>query len=175
MKKNIIGVLFLILGCTSLYAQSPVTSIENRQNELWVNDSISIKKGEQIKIYLPAGKDFVFIKQKKSAFNANLLGKVADVVGTGASAVGMSSGNIKILTGASKIIRSANTVKYGANAIDMIQDLPISNNAKKLAGKTMEVLGWEFTDDGYLLTARLDNRKYEIYLQEAIMAGEVKL
>lgn len=173
MKKVFISAVFFISA--SFSAQLAVTSIENRQTELFVNDSISIKKGSEIQIHLPAGKDFVFIKEKKTGFNAKLLGKMADVVGTGASAVGMSSGNIKILQGATKVMRSANAVAYGANAIDRIQDLPISDKAKKIAGTKMQINGWEFTNDGWIVSAQLEKKKYEIYLQEAAMAGEIKL
>ena len=173
MKKILISAVLLI--SSSVSAQLAVTSIENRQTELVINDSISIKKGNEIQIYLPAGKDFVFVKQKKSGINAKLLGNIADVVGTGASAVGMGSGSIKVLQGATKVLRTANAVQYGADALDKIQDLPISDNAKKIAGKKMEVLDWEFTDDGYIIVAKFEKKKYEIYLQEAIMSGELKL
>ena len=39
----------------------------------------------------------------------------------------------------------------------------------------MEVLDWEFTDDGYIIVAKFEKKKYEIYIQEAIMSGELKL
>lgn len=176
MKKLIFAAAVIFLSAnTNLTAQVAVTSIENRHSELVVNDSITLKKGNQIQIYLPAGKDFVFIKQKKFGLNAKLLGKVADVVGSGASMVGMGSGSIKVLEGATKVLRTANVVQYGADALDKIQDLPISNDAKKIAGKQLEILDWEFTDDGWIVLAQLEKKKYEIYLQEAAMAGEVLL
>jgi hypothetical protein len=146
MKK--IFICAVLLFSASFSAQLAITSIENRQTELVVNDSISIKKGSELQIYLPAGKDFVFVKQKKSGLNAKLIGKMADVVGTGAVAVGMGSGSMKVLQGATKVMKTANTVQYGANAIDKIQELPISDQAKKIAGKKMEIQDWEFTDDG---------------------------
>jgi hypothetical protein len=173
MKKILISAVLLISASVS--AQLAVTSIENRQTELVINDSISIKKGNEIQIYLPAGKDFVFVKQKKSGLNAKLLGNIADVVGTGASAVGIGSGSVTVLQGATKVLRTANAVQYGADALDKIQYLPISDNAKKIAGKKMEFLDWEFTDDGYIILAKIEKKKYEIYLQEAVMSGEVKL
>lgn len=73
------------------------------------------------------------------------------------------------------MVRTSSAVQYGADALDKIQDLPISKDAKKIAGKKMEIQNWEMTDDGYILTAILDKKKYEINLQEAVMAGEVKL
>lgn len=174
MKKLLIFSVALFSSAT-INAQLAVSSIQNNQTELLVNDSISIKKGGEIQIYLPAGKDFFFVKKKKSGFNAKLLGSIADVVGSGASIVGINSGNIKTLTNASKVINTANTVRYGANALDQIQNLPISNDAKNIAGKKMEILDWTFTDDGYIINCLFEKKKYEIYLQEAIMAGEVKL
>ncbi len=170
MKKILISAVLLISASVS--AQLAVTSIENRHTELVINYSISIKKGNEIQIYLPAGKDFVFVKQKKSGLNAKLLGNIADVVGTAASAVGMGSGSIKMLQGATKVLRTANVVQY---ALDKIQELSISDNAKKIAGKKMEILDWEFTIDSYIIFAKIEKKKYEIYLQEAVMLGEIKL
>ncbi|WP_260398674.1 hypothetical protein [Elizabethkingia miricola] len=69
----------------------------------------------------------------------------------------------------------ARAVQYGTDAIDKIGELPISDKAKKIAGKKMKIAGWEFTDDGYVLTAEYDKKKYLINLQEASMAGEIKL
>lgn len=175
MKNLIFSAVILLSASSAFQAQLALTSIQNNQTELVVNDSIHLKRGSQIQIYLPAGKDFVFVKQKKSGLNAKFLGKMANIAGTGAAAVGVGSGNLKTLSNAYKVVRTANAVQYGANALDKIQDLPISNDAKKIAGTKMEILDWEFTDDGYILTAKSDKKKYKIYLQEAAIAGEVKL
>ena len=175
MKSLIFSAVILLSASSAFQAQLALTSIQNNQTELVVNDSIHLKRGSQIQIYLPAGKDFVFVKQKKSGLNAKFLGKMADIAGTGAAAVGVGSGNLKTLSNAYKVVRTANAVQYGANALDKIQDLPISNDAKKIAGTKMEILDWEFTDDGYIITAKSDKKKYEIYLQDAAIAGEVKL
>lgn len=174
MKIIIIGGLVFFSASTTLCAQT-IKSIENRQTEIVINDSIPIKKGNLIQVNLPAGKNFVFIKLKKTGFNTKLLGKMADVVGIGATAVGMSSGSIKVLQGSTKVLRSANAIEYGANAITKIQELPISDQAKKIAGKKMEVIDWEFTNDGWIVTAKCENKQYEIYLQEAALAGEITL
>ena len=175
MKKLFLAASVFLSASVSVSAQLALTSIQNNQTELVVNDSIHLKRGSQIQMYLPAGKDFVFVKQKKSGLNAKFLGKMADIAGTGAAAVGVGSGNLKTLSNAYKVVRTANAVQYGANALDKIQDLPISNDAKKIAGTKMEILDWEFTDDGYIITAKSDKKKYEIYLQDAAIAGEVKL
>ena len=175
MKNLIFSAVFLLSASSTFQAQLAVTSIQNNQTELVVNDSIHLKRGSQIQIYLPAGKDFVFVKKKKSGLNAKFLGSVADIAGTGAAAVGIGSGNVKTLSRAIKVMNTARAVQYGSDALDKIQGLPISNDAKKIAGTKMEILDWEFTDDGYIITAKSDKKKYEIYLQEAAIAGEVKL
>lgn len=175
MKKIILSAVFCLSATISISAQFAVTSIQNKQTELLVNDSISIKKGDSIKIYLPAGKDFLFVKQKKSGLTTKILGQVADITATGAATAGMTSDNIKILHEATKVLSTANAVQHGVNAIEKIQDLPISKNAKKIAGKNMEVIDWEFREDSWYILTQLQKKKYEIYLQEAVMAQEIKL
>lgn len=172
--KNFLFAAFFLSASSSVFGQLAITSIQNNHSELLINDSINIKKGDLLQIYLPAGKDFVFVKQKKTGLNAKLLGKVADIAGTGAAAVGLGTGNVKTLSSAVKVMNTANAVKYGADAIDKIQDLPISNDAKKIAGQKMEVVDWIFTDNGYVVLAKLDKRQFEVYLQEAAIAGEIK-
>lgn len=173
MKRIFIAISFFLAVHAS--AQLAVISIQNKETELLVNDSIIIKKGDLIQVYLPAGKEFVFIKQKKSMLSTKLIGNLADIAGTGASAVGLGSGNANILQGAGKVMNTANAIHRGSDALGKIQDLPISSQAKKIAGKKMEVLGWEFTDDGYIILVSSEKKKYEIYLQEAALAGEIKL
>lgn len=77
-----------------------ITSIENKGSELYINNSITLKKDEDIQIYLPAGRDFMFVKQKSGGFGLKMLGKFAEVVGTGAAAVGLGSGSAEVLQGA---------------------------------------------------------------------------
>lgn len=171
MKKIIITTLVFL---SAILSAQVVKSIENKQTELVINDTISLKKGGQIQVYVPAGKDFVFIKQKKM-LSTKLLGNVAEIVGTGAGAVGLGSNNVNVLQNAIKVANTANAVERGAYTLEKIQSLPISDKAKKIAGKKMEILDWEFTEDGYVVIAELDKKKYEIYLQEAIMSGEIDL
>ena len=66
MKKLLIAGIFLLSTTSILSAQMAITSIQNNQTNLLINDSISVKKGTDIQVYLPAGKDFFFVKQKKS-------------------------------------------------------------------------------------------------------------
>lgn len=173
MKKTFITISFFLAFQAS--AQLKVSSIQNKETELLVNDSLVIKKGDLIQIYLPAGKDFRFVKPKKSVISTKLIGNLADIAGTGASAVGLGSGNINILQGAGKVMNTANAIQRGSDALSKIEDLPISSQAKKIAGKKMQVLGWEFTDDGYVVLVIDEKKKYEICVQEALMSGEIKL
>lgn len=172
MKKVILS--GLLVCTTALFAQQKVESIQNNGNHLLVNDSILINRGNVIKIHLPAGKDFVFIRRKKSVLGAKMLGSIADVVGVGASAIGIGSNNIGTITKAIEVANAARAVEYGVDALEKIQELPISDNAKKIAGKKMKVLDWTFTDDGWIIIAEYERKKYEIYLQGAVMAGEIK-
>lgn len=173
MKK--IFLLGIILSFSYAKSQMQANSIINNSNELIINDTISLKKGGFININLPAGNDFVFVKQKKSSFNTKLLGNVAGIVGSGAAVVGATSGNLNTLKNVTEVINKANAVKYGANAIEQVQALPISNEAKKIAGSRMTIIDWQFTDDGYIVNVKSDKKKYEINLQEALLTGEVKL
>ncbi len=152
-----------------------VYSIENKGEHLLVNGQYKIEKGGTIQIHLPSNKDFVFVKQKKSLFSTQLIGNIAGVVGTGAATVGIGTNSIGTWEKAIKVMNTANAVQYGANAINQIENLPISDKAKKIAGKQMKVKEWNFTDDGWVITAELDKKKYEIPLQYAVMVGEVKL
>jgi len=172
MKKNILSVAIFL---SAFLSAQQITSIENKGSELYINNSITLRKGEELQIYLPAGKDFIFVKQKSGGFGLKMLGKVSGVVGTGAAAVGLGSGSAEVLQGAGKVMDGARAVQYGADAVDKIGDLPISDKAKKIAGKKMKIIGWELTDDGYVLTAEYDKKKYLVSLQEAAMAGEIKL
>ncbi|WPO84631.1 hypothetical protein SD427_18710 (plasmid) [Chryseobacterium sp. JJR-5R] len=173
MKRTFIAISFFLAIHAS--AQLAVKSVQNKETELLVNDSLSIRKGDMLQIYLPAGKDFMFIKQIKSMLSTKLIGNLADIAGTGASAVGLGSGNANILQGAGKVMNMASVIHRGADALNKIQDLPISSAAKKIAGKKMEVVGWELTDDGYIILVSSEKKKYEIYLQEAALAGEIAL
>ncbi|MDY3319499.1 hypothetical protein PG637_08845 [Riemerella anatipestifer] len=173
MKKVIFSTMIFL--SVTISAQEKIESIKNNETHLLINDSITIKKGSNIKIYLPAGKDFVFVKQKKNKLSAKLIGNIAGVVGTGASAIGIGTSNVEVLDKAIKVMNTARAVQYGADAIERVKDLPISDNAKKIAGKEMLVLDWTFTDDGWVVNTEYNKKKYEIYLQEALMAGEVRL
>lgn len=152
-----------------------LTSIQNKENALLLNETYNLKKGDSVQIYLPVNKDFLFVKKKKGLLGKKLIGDIAGIVGTGAAAVGLGTGNIKVMSEALNVMSKAAAVQYGVDALNRIDDLDISKKSKKIAGKKAKVLGWNFTEDGYIIDVKLGKKKYEIYLQEALMVGEVKL
>lgn len=151
--------------------------VKDTGDALVVLDSIHIKKGDDIQIYLPTyGKDFYFVEQKKGLLNAaKIAGAAAEVVGTGAVAVGLGSGNISTLSKSLNVLQKTSAIKYGTDAIDKVDKLPISKKAKRIAGKKMEVLEWENDNGVHVITAQLGKKKYLIELENAYIIGEVKL
>lgn len=153
-----------------------LTSVQNNDDELLLNGDKIISKGGEIQINLPArGQDFMFVKPKISGFNVRMISRIADAAGGVAGVVGMGSGNLRTVIGAMKVMRKAAAVSYGADALSRIQELPISSQAKKIAGRKAIVNSWKMTEDGYILDISIENKKYEANLQEALMAGEIKL
>lgn len=151
-----------------------LTSIQDLGNELLINNQYRIKKDSELQINLPYSKDFIGIAPKPK-LGLKMLGSVADIVGTGATAVGLGTNNTQVIGSAIKVMNSAKAVEYGVDALLKIDELPISKNAKKIAGKKIKVLSWEMTDDGYVLLGELDKKKYLINLQYAVMAKEISL
>lgn len=152
-----------------------INSIREENGNLIINETFNLAKGDNLKIYLPAtGQDFMFITPS-SGFNMKLLGKIADVVGTGASAVGISTGNIKVLEGANKVLNGATAVRWGADALEKINELPISKKAKRIAGKQIRIIDWKLKEDDYTLTGEVDKKKYLINLKEAVLTKEIIL
>ncbi|MDO4729229.1 MAG: hypothetical protein Q4B43_09560 [Bacteroidota bacterium] len=187
MRKIILTTLFVCSAVLSAqdYSQLPekiaeraypLWSIQNKETHLLINDSISINKNGMIQIYLPIDKDFMFVKRKKSVISAKLVKTAANVVSAGAVAVAYGTNNLNTMIGAVDVMNKAQSVYYGADALDKINQLPISKDAKKIAGKEMKVLEWNFTEaNGWVITAEFDKKKYEIELQGAVTTGEVKL
>lgn len=151
-----------------------LTSIRNTDEALILNESYTLNKGDSIQIYLPVKDNFLFIK-RKSFFNTKLIKGIADIVEVGSGAIGLGTGNIKVMSDAMEVMRKASAVKYGADALERINDLDISKKAKRIAGKKAKVLKWSFTEDGYVLDVKVAKKKYEVYLQEALMVREIKL
>lgn len=150
--------------------------IEEKGNSLVINNTNELKKGTRIQIYLPAtGKDFMFVNKKKSKFSMGMLSGAADIIGTGATAVALGSNNLGTVLGAVDVAHKASAVQYGVDALDKIDKLDISKEAKKIAGKQAEILDWKYTDEGYILTVLIEKKKYEVNLQEALLMQEIKL
>lgn len=179
--------LFIALFLTLFsYAQEHSTSdfekkelaiynVKDTGDELIINDTISIKEGGTIKINLPfSKKDFQFVKKKKSGFG-KIAKNAASAVSTGALAVGLGSNSIGTMNGAFQVMNKADAVYYGADALEQIDKLPISNKAKKIAGQEMEVLKWEKDEGMHTITAKLKRKKYEINLEAAYVTDEVRL
>ena len=61
MKKSVLAAGLFLFATLMVSAQLAITSIQNNQTELVVNDSIHLKKGSQVLIYLPVGKDFIHV------------------------------------------------------------------------------------------------------------------
>jgi len=150
-----------------------ITSIDDRGDVLVLNNHVEIRKGGDIRVFLPAfgSKDFLYVTEKKSGIGFGTIAKAAGAATQGAFAVGLAGGGL----GALDVGLKAASVGYAADAIDQIQNLPISKSAKKIAGKTMEVLGWGADDEGFAVRAKLGKKKYNISVREAVLVGEVKL
>ncbi len=136
----------------------------------------TVKKGDEIQIYLPAiGRaDYMFI-QKKKAINTKLISQVADAVGTGALAVGLGTNNLGVLVDAMEVARKADAVGYGVDALDKIEELNISKKAKTIAGKKAKVLNWTIVDDNYVVIVKIGKQKYEVNYTGAILTNEIKI
>ena len=162
----------LLFFCITNNAQ--IKSIVQKDNNLVLNDTIIIKKNSQLQINLPASKDFLFVK-KVPKINFKALGNYADLVSSGAGVVGVVGGkDISILQKSIKVMQTADKIKYSSDALQRIESLPISKTAKEIAGKTANIVNWEFTPDGYVLTVLISEKKYIIYLTEALNTEEVK-
>src|SRR5699024_10946251 len=152
-----------------------VYNVKDNGNELIINDSLIVCKGGTIKINLPfSRKDFQFVKKKKSGFG-KIAKDAAGAVSTGALAVGLGSNSIGTLGGAIKVMNKADAVYYGADALEQVDKLPISKNAKKLAGQEMEVLKWERDQGMHIIIAKFGKKKYEINLEAAYVTQEILL
>lgn len=149
--------------------------VKDKGNKLVLDDSITIEKKGIIRINLPyTGKNFQFVNKKKSSFG-KIAKKAAGAVSSGAMAVGIGSSNIKTVNGAIQVANKADAVSYGADALEQIDDLPISNKAKKIAGKEMKVLKWKKEEGMHIITAKYKRKKYNINLEAAYVSKEIIL
>lgn len=150
------------------------TLVVNKGGKLLIMDSFSLAKGDMIQVYLPTQeRDFIFINRKKRVINTKLISGVAQAAGTGAFVVGVTSGNLNTLSNAVNVMNKARFIRYSADALDKINELPISKEAKKIAGKEMEVISWEYDNEMHVVIAKLGKAYYEIELEGAFITKEI--
>ena len=117
-----------------------VYDVQDTGDKLIVNDSLIVRKGGDIQINLPySRKDFQFVEKKKSGLG-KLAKQAANALSTGALSIALGSNNIGTMGGAIRVMNKADAVYYGADALEQVNKLPISNKAKKIAGQEMKVL-----------------------------------
>lgn len=150
------------------------TLVVNKGGKLLIMDSFSLAKGDMIQVYLPTQeRDFIFINRKKRVINTKLISGVAQAAGTGAFVVGVTSGNLNTLSNAVNVMNKARFIRYSADALDKINELPISKEAKKIAGKEMEVISWEYDNEMHVVITKLGKAYYEIELEGAFITKEI--
>lgn len=149
--------------------------VKDMGEELYVLDSICIKKGDYIHVYLPtSGTDFLYVKPKQGLFSTANLIAAADVITTSAEAVGKGTNDSETLTKAMDIRKKSDAISQGADSLEKLESLPISNNSKKIAGKRMQVVDWEFNGI-HVVSVKLGKKRYLIELENAYITGEIKL
>jgi len=113
---------------------------------LTIDKKHNLEKGDFIQIYLPATQKFLFVKKKKTISNGIHLEETDQ------------------------------KIKPKKNPLKNIERLNISVSAKEIVGKNAEVIDWGLNqEEGYILDVIIDEKEYEIYLNEAIWANEVRL
>lgn len=185
MRKLVLLIALFITGLT--FSQVMQTSdfdedeelvvynVKDTGDELIINDSLTLEKGGTLKINLPySRKDFQFVKIKKSGIG-KIAKQAAGAVSTGALAVALGSNSIGTMGGAIQVMNKADAIYYGADALERVDKLPISNKAKKIAGQEMEVLKWEKDEGMHIVTAKFKKKKYEINLEAAYVTHEILL
>lgn len=153
-------------------------SLKITDDKVKITDDITLKKGDKILVFIPYNnqKDFLSIEKKEGLLSVKNLSKVADVVSTGAFAVGLGTNNFETMASSLDVIRKTQSVSYGLDALNKINELPISKNAKKIAGKYFEIEKIENDGaDNIFLEGTIEKKKYTINLIQALYSGEIKL
>lgn len=154
-----------------------LTSLEEVNGNLLLNKKIELKKGDELKVFLPlmGSKDFSYIEPKKSGFSLKNLSKIASAVGTGALAValGTSFSNSDTFFKAWEVMNKADAVFYGVDALNKVSELAISDKAKKIAGKFFKIKEWNISEG--IITGEIEGKKYTVQLREALLTNEIKL
>lgn len=176
--KQILLSTIIAFSSANLFAQkhkhlSQSTPIEITESKgRLVFGKIKLKKGSDIQIMTPiTNGDFMFIKHETEQSTP----KVLFNIGNKTEIIGMSPNNVKILDGQLNINKGAIITKNNTDDLENINQLPISEKAKAIAGKKMSIIGWKKEKDEYIITAKLKNEKYNIYFREALMTREIKL
>lgn len=154
-----------------------VYSVKYIDGKILLNEHIEVKKGDKLKVFLPYNMhtDFSSIKRKKSGF-LKKLGSVADVVKTGALAVAVGSNDLGTTIDAIEVINKTSSVSWGVEALDKLDKLSISKDAKKIAGKTFEVTDIIIKEDGEsILEGTIEKKKYTAELPNVFIFGELKV
>lgn len=153
-------------------------SLKITDDKVKITDDITLKKGDKILVFIPYNnqKDFLSIEKKEGLLSVKNLSKVADVVSTGALAVGLGTNNFETMVGSLDVFRKTQSVSYGLDALNKINELPISKNAKKIAGKYFEIEKIESDGaDNIFLEGTIEKKKYTINLKQALYSGEIKI
>lgn len=193
MKKTVIVFVLTLFG-VGLFAQQEndlykeyLEALQNSMPQVEETDSAlvmkfmkeewEVKKGDEILIFLPAGgkTDYMFVHKKKGLINTKFIKAVSDIVGTTALTVGLGTKSLGTMIGTLEVMQKANAVYYGADALEQINNLKISKNAKSIAGKKAKVLGWKIADEDYVLNVKIGEKKYEVIYVSAILLNEIKL
>lgn len=153
-------------------------SIEVVADKIVVNQSIEVQKGDTLQVYLPynRNKDFISLEEKQGIFSLKNIGKMADVLGSGALAVGLGTSNVGTTMGALEVFSKTQSVAYGVDALEKISELPISNKAKKIAGKDFIISIIENDGAGNIIVeGTIEKKKYTTTLNQALILGELKI
>lgn len=151
----------------------------DKEKYLIINDSIKISNGSAVTVNKPYQFDFISIQQQQS-LNLKKVAKIAGIVSVGGT-LGTSIGGIAqssdIIIAGTQIVNQANNVSNIIWTADQINQLNASSKAKKIVGKKFIVDEWNFdaAENTFFLIGKIENKKYKIFLQNAIILNEIKL
>lgn len=165
--------VFLLL-CFSFYGAQ---TIKEEADYLLINDSIKLKKGAEISIGKPYNYDFLSIEPVDNLKLLKKISSVAQISGLAGTTLGGLTSNSKILMGGAQVLSKANQFDNIVWTSKQISELNASNKAKKIVGKKFIVADWERDSnfDYYILTGKIDNKKYTINLMNGIVLNEISI
>ncbi|MGJ1206125.1 hypothetical protein [Sphingobacterium lactis] len=180
MKK-----LFLFLVCLTavslVHAQKKLTD----ENTLVVNDSITLKVGDEFIVNLPYAYEFVSIEEHKKRFNLKNLKKIGHVgsaVGGSLGFIGVATENIGVLSTGVDIITKAGAVTSVGMTAEAIDELTVSDRSKKIIAKKMRISAFQemgSAENGYTYFAIPniigDKKKFKVEIEPALRTNEIIL